>query len=199
MGSIFKRGDVFYVSFKDAAGRRVKRAAGRDLAEAQRQLQSVETRPPLPAGLPQGVYPFTLAAKDYLPRLSIYGRPTSIKNSGTAVKHLLASFDSRDVNRLRSANLDTYILTRRNAGVKDRTINTELIVLRAVLNHAVQTENIPKLPVRVRLLKVTKTLDKGVSIETTRQLGGWASVVMVQTYATTADRAKREAVEQLPF
>jgi integrase len=45
----------------------------------------------------------------------------------------------------------------------------------------------------------TNLLDKGVSIETTRQLGGWASVVMVQTYATTADRAKREAVEQLPF
>jgi len=344
VGSIFKRGDVFYVSFKDAAGRRVKRAAGRNLAEAQRQLEDVETRPPLPAGLPQGVYPFTLAAKDYLRRLSIYGRPASIKNSGIAVKHLLGSFGSRDVNRLRSADLDTYILTRRDAGVKDRTINTELIVFRAVLNHAVHTENIPKLPVRVRLLKITKTLpkalspeqverllnaadhrtkpviltalytgfrfqelislnwsdvdferrtisvtskpeigfapkthvertnpmshrlwsalqehrsnlkhtrpqhpvfqmkagvrwtprlirvirdvfetaglyrkedksglhqcrrtfatnllDKGVSIETTRQLGGWASVVMVQTYATTADRAKREAVEQLPF
>jgi integrase len=45
----------------------------------------------------------------------------------------------------------------------------------------------------------TMLQDSGVSIEAVRSLGGWASIGIVQTYVTSADRIKRDAVEQLPF
>jgi site-specific recombinase XerD len=45
----------------------------------------------------------------------------------------------------------------------------------------------------------TMLLDSGVSIEAVRSLGGWASLGIVQTYVTSSDRIKREAVERLPF
>ena len=87
---------------------------------------------------------FSAAAEDYLRRLSIYGKPASIKHSTISIRHLSRIFGTTDLCEVHPSVVDEYVVHRRDAGVAARTINGELIVLRAILNHAVQTDRLPK-------------------------------------------------------
>ena len=49
-----------------------------------------------------------------------------------------------------------------SGGVRDKTINGDLIILRAVLNHAVAAGLLPELLFKIRLLKVAKKRQRKV-------------------------------------
>jgi integrase len=166
VASKFKRNARWYVSFQDEMGRWRKKSVGTEqLADeflrAHRHSRTVFATDPQPAV----AYPFPAAAQDYLRRLSIYGKPASIKHATISIKHLSGSLDAADLNSIHSSVVDKYVLHRRREGVCDRTINGELIVLRAVLNHAVHTGQLKRVPFKVRLLKITKKLPKTLNPE----------------------------------
>ena len=50
--------------------------------------------------------------------------------------------------------LDSFVLMRRQEGVVDKTINGDLLIARAALNHGVSMGLIKSLPLKVKLLKV---------------------------------------------
>jgi integrase len=54
------------------------------------------------------------------------------------------------------SDLDRFVSQRRAQGVVDKTINGDLIILRAALNHGVAIGLLQKLPFKVKLLKVPK-------------------------------------------
>ncbi len=95
---------------------------------------------------------------------------------------LVQAPDSRDRNRsvygLTETDLDGFILARRKEGVRDKTINGDLIILRAVLNHAVAVALIPEVPFKIRLLKVPRKRHRKIlSREELRHLLDCASKV----------------------
>lgn len=164
MASKFKRNARWYVSFKDEAGRWKKKSVVSEERADDLLRTIVESRSTIPAvAVHRAPCLFPTAAKDYLRRLSIYGKPASIKHSTISIRHLSRIFGTTDLTRLHSSLVDEYVLHRRDAGVADRTVNGELIVLRAILNHAVQVDRITKVPFKVRLLKITKRLPRAMS------------------------------------
>jgi hypothetical protein len=161
VASKFKRNSRWYVSYKDEHGTWRKKSVHTE-ERADALLQSLDgqaSTKPATASLVRSC-PFPSAARVYMTRLSIYGRPASIKHATVSVKHLLGVFPDADLANLQSSAIDQYVLYRRNKGVVDRTINGELIVFRAIVNHAVEAGAIDSKPFKMRLLKITKKLPK---------------------------------------
>ncbi len=148
---IYKRGNSYYLDYKDETGKRIRRSAGPDLHHALDLLYKARG-PESPTGetLLKEVF------DSYLARLRVYSKRKSIKNAESSIRRLIGHFGDPPVSRITQQTLDSFVLRRRQERVVDKTINGDLIVIRAALNHGVSIGLVRSLPFRVRLLKVPK-------------------------------------------
>lgn len=152
VGRIYKRGSAFWIDYKEATGRRVRRSGGRTRAAATKALREAESgRAPRGDGTS-----FALLARDFLARSALYSKPKTQDLDRRTCKRLLACFGHRDPSGLSLAAIDSYVKRRRRDGVRDCTINGELSTLRAILNLGVQSGKLERLPLRISLLRTTK-------------------------------------------
>jgi integrase/recombinase XerD len=149
---LYRRGNCYYLDYRDETGRRVRRSAGRNLHHALDLLHklrgsdhSSECQISLKSLL-----------DSYLARLRVYAKRKSVGNAESAARQILSRFGDPAIQSMTQQNLDQFISDRRREGVVDKTINGDLIILRAALNHGVSLGRIEKLPVKVKLLKVAK-------------------------------------------
>ena len=116
--------------------------------------------------------------ESYLTRQKIRSKPQSVQSAESAGRQLLRILGNVSVYDLTESTLDCFILARRKEGVCDKTINGDLIILRAVLNHAVSVSLLTEVPCKVRLLKVARKRQRKIlSREDLRQLLDCASRV----------------------
>lgn len=137
MATIFKRGNKWWVSGRDANGKRYRRTTRQT---NRRAAESVMRAIELEHALPPEVEPLQLVealdmvwAQMELKRLS----PHTMKNANRFGAHLCRVFHRRvDVNKLRPADADRYMAQRLEEGVTPHTIAKELTHLRAALQAA---------------------------------------------------------------
>jgi integrase len=153
---LYKRGSVFYSDFQDSDGKRFRRSLGTDLEQAlvlldrlraENQVQDVEVPP---AKKPAR---FAALTASYLKRQEVYSKPRSAQMAGFICKRLAEHFASFPLSL---DGVDAFIAKRKKQGVSPRTINADLTILRAVLNHAVAMGLLEKLPLKVKLLKAPR-------------------------------------------
>jgi integrase len=92
----------------------------------------------------------------YLARLHVYAKRKSLANAECSARRILSHFGDPAIQAISQQDLDQFICWRRAQGLVDKTINGDLIILRAALNHGMSSGLIEKLPVKVKLLKVAK-------------------------------------------
>lgn len=149
MGSVYKRGNRYWIKYRDEkTGELIRKSAGTTRLEA---LAALRKEAPTPPGVP-----FAELVDVYLTSLRSRAKARSIAVTQSSCNRLLEHFGLREANSLTDPDLDQFISRRKAEGVKARTINGDLIVLRATLNHAVRTRALESLPVRVRLLRAPK-------------------------------------------
>lgn len=153
MGRIYKRGGAYWIDYKDATGRRVRRSGGRTRDAAAKTLRDAENgRARAESDGPT----FDVLVRDFLARSALYSKAKTQDLDRRICKRLLAHFGSRAVSRLSLATVASYVKQRRSDGVRDCTINSELSTVRAILNLGVQSGKLEKLPLRIALLRTTK-------------------------------------------
>ncbi|MFQ5507220.1 MAG: tyrosine recombinase XerC, partial [Planctomycetota bacterium] len=148
---IYKRGNSYYLDYKDETGKRIRRSAGPDLHHALDLLYKV--RGP---DVPKVETSLKEVLDSYLARLRVYSKRKSVKNAESSTRRLLDHFGDPRIPEITQEMLDSFILKRRQERVVDKTINGDLIILRAALNHGVSIGLIKSLPFKVKLLKVPK-------------------------------------------
>ncbi len=114
------------------------------------------------AKAPRGQRTLKRCIDSYLDRQRIRSKAKSVRNAECSCGHLLRVLGNRSVYDLIESDLDHFVLARREEGVRDKTINGDLIILRAVLNHAVAVGLLPEMLFKVRLLKVAKKRQRKV-------------------------------------
>lgn len=152
MGSVYRRGSRYWVKFKDARGNLVRKTAGTTRVEPVRLLRDLE---PTRESRGRAVY-FESVLDSYRDYLGIHAKPNTLRQSESSFRRLLEAFAGLDTRDLGPLELDRFIQHRRADGVTPRTINGDLIVLRAILNHGVRVGMLTSLPIRVRLLKAPR-------------------------------------------
>jgi len=114
------------------------------------------------ANAPRGQRTLRRCIDSYLDRQRIRSKDKSVRNAVCSCGHLLRILGNPSIYSLVETDLDRFILARRGEGVRDKTINGDLIILRAVLNHSVAARLLPEVPFKVRLLKVAKKRQRKV-------------------------------------
>jgi integrase len=76
-------------------------------------------------------------------------------NATNSSRRLLESFGERPIASLSSDDLDRFVTTRLET-VKPKTVNGDLIILRAILNQAIGEGKIDAPPFKVKLLKAPR-------------------------------------------
>lgn len=155
MGSVYQRGSRYWIKYRDErTGRLVRRSAGSTRLEAVLSLERAEEgRSKGRSGPRERRVPLASVLSVYLSHLESVAKRRSVGVARSSVGKLLESLADRDARRLSPADLDRFISSRKQEGVKSRTINGDLIVLRAAFHHALRSGLLDSVPVRVRLLK----------------------------------------------
>lgn len=135
---LFKRaGSPFwYVRYRDAGGKRVKRSTGTTDRREAEELEGkwrLEARQQRLWGT-QPRYTFDDLMLRYL--RETHGTKRSAERDAWTVRRLQPYFSGRVLNDLKRADVRGYIASRRAAGVKGSTINRELGLLSVALNRA---------------------------------------------------------------
>ena len=86
--------------------------------------------------------------EDYLKHLTIHASDGHRRRVHSKLKHLINITDDRRVTTLNEDAFDHYITDRRKAKVKADTINGEMTSFKAMLNWAVETDRIDKMPAK---------------------------------------------------
>lgn len=102
------------------------------------------------AKVPRGQRTLKRCVDSYLDRQRVRSKVKRVRGAECSGGHLVRVLGNRSVYNLIEADLDLFILERRKQGVLDKTINGDLIILRAVLNHAVAVGLLPESPFKVR-------------------------------------------------
>lgn len=135
---LFKRaGSAFwYVRYRDASGRRIKRSTGttdrREAGELEGKWR-LEARQERLWGI-QPRFTFDELMLRYLRETQ--GTKKSAERDAWTVKRLQPYFSGRVLNDLKRSDVRGYIASRRAEGVKGSTINRELGLLSVALNRA---------------------------------------------------------------
>ena len=135
---LFKRaGSAFwYVRFRDASGKRVKRSAGttdrREAGELEGKWRLEARQQRLWGTQPR--YTFDQLMLRYLEETQ--GTKRSAERDAWTVKRLQPYFSGKVLNELKRPDVREYIVLRRADGVKGSTINRELGLLSSALNRA---------------------------------------------------------------
>lgn len=149
---LYKRGSSYYLDYKDETGKRIRRSAGPDLHRALDLLEKVRgpgSRSDSGAGL-------KVILDSYMARQRVYSKKKSVRVAASSAKRLLLHFGDPPAADLKQSLIDAFVVARRAEGVSDKTVNNDLIVLRAALNHSVAVGLVPRVPLRVKLLKTPK-------------------------------------------
>ncbi len=135
---LFKRAGspCWYVRFRDASGRRVKRTTGTTDRREAEELEGkwrLESRQQRLWGI-QPRFTFDQMMLRYLQETQ--GTKRSAERDAWTVKRLQPHFSGRVLNDLKRSDVRGYIAARTAAGVKGSTINRELGLLSSALNRA---------------------------------------------------------------
>jgi site-specific recombinase XerD len=91
-----------------------------------------------------------------LEALSIRAKKRSVEVAASSLRRLTESFNGKDMTRLAINEVNAFIRSRQQDGVKPGTINGDLVALRAALNFAAEARLLEKVPVKVKLLRAPK-------------------------------------------
>lgn len=135
---LFKRAGspCWYVDFRDASGRRVKRTTGTTDRREAEELEGkwrLESRQQRLWGI-QRRFTFDQMMLRYLQETQ--GTKRSAERDAWTIKRLQPYFAGRVLNDLKRSDVRGYIAARTTAGVKGSTINRELGLLSSALNRA---------------------------------------------------------------
>ncbi len=135
----YRRDDspIWWASFTDAKGRRVRRSTGTtdrreaDALEAKWKLEAHQAR----QWGADVTHTFEELMTDYLQarKDEIIMEPVTL-----SIKRLRPMFAGRDMGKLKRADISAFILKRKGDGVGPATINRDLDVLSAAINYAVR-------------------------------------------------------------
>ena len=106
--------------------------------------------------IPRGNRNLKRCTESYIDRQKIHSKPRSVYKAIGTSKTFLRILGNLSVYDLTESDLDSYILTRRSEGIRDQTINGDLRILKAILNHAVSVGLLSELPFKIRFLKVAR-------------------------------------------
>ena len=135
---LFKRAGspCWYVRFRDASGRRVKRTTGTTDRREAEELEGkwrLESRQQRLWGI-QPRFTFDQMMLRYLQETQ--GTKRSAERDAWTVKRLKPYFSGRVLNDLKRSDVRGYVASRTAVGVKGSTINRELGMLSSALNRA---------------------------------------------------------------
>jgi len=156
MGSIYQRGPKFWIRYTDPKiSKLIRRSAGTTRLEAVKALREAVGVQEQGRGISVGP-PLEALVDSYRDYLRIHAKGSTRRQSESCFGKLLDSFGEKDAASLTLQDLDGFIEQRRADGVKPRTINSALIILRSILNHALRVGLLEKVPINVRLLRAPK-------------------------------------------
>jgi len=146
---IVRRGRVLWVDVR-VNGRRIRRPAGRTVAEAE------QVRAQLLAEKPRNGGPsFDELAGRYLTKLRITAKPASVETAESVIRRLRLHFGDRAVGSL-TADEFRIFQAARLARVSREAVNKESRYLRCVLRLALEEELIPRLPFKITMLRTPR-------------------------------------------
>jgi integrase len=147
---VYKRGSSYYIRYRKN-GKWKHRSAGPDLPGALELHEKLRTG----KSYPPDVARFHQLVERYIARQRIYSKPKSVKNARHSAARLLEYFGKRPVCSLGPDDLDRFV-TARLEKVKPKSANGDLIILRAILNQALNDGKIDALPFKVKLLRAPR-------------------------------------------
>ncbi len=135
MGSIYKRGNTFWVKYYQNGKPHYESAESPKEADARRLLKRREGE--ISQGKPPGVYfdrvRFDELTEDYLLDYRV-NQKKSLEKAEQVVAHLKKYFGGYRVTQITTPKIHTYIEHRLDAGAANGTINQELAALKRMFN-----------------------------------------------------------------
>lgn len=137
MGSIFKRGKMWYIDYYDPNGNRIRETVSPYKETALRVLKKVEIE------IVEGKYLDVrkhnpISFKDFAEKFRskhIRRRNKSIRNQEYLLESLIKQFGKQLMNDISMNDIDNY-LEQRQRGHKPSTVNTDLTMLKSMFNRA---------------------------------------------------------------
>jgi integrase len=147
--SIFKKGENYFIRYRDSEGRQRERKCGpsRKLAEeVERKILLDRTREKLlDIKLPEKV-----TLEEFAPRYLEYSRtnkrPKMYVSEKNSLNHLLPVFGKKLLTEIAAAEVEEYKAARLADAVKPASVNREIACLRTMLNKAVEWGKLSKNP-----------------------------------------------------
>ena len=135
MGSLYKRGDVYWIKYyRNGKSYRETTKTNKE-GEAKRLLRKREGE--IAEGKIPGVYfdriKFNDLSDDFLADYRVNGKKSLVR-AERSVNHLKTAFDGAKVTNITSPRINLYIQTRLNEGAENATINRELAALKRIFN-----------------------------------------------------------------
>lgn len=171
MGSIYKRGKVWWIAWTDHRGRQHAESSrmkgrpgtGYDWNAAKRLLQEREGAAVkgLPITAATGKLPFSDALKDVIHDQEINGRRAADHTKRRIKLHIEPFFEGRRIAEITTSQLRAYIADRKAAGAKPATINRELAIIRRAFRLAYRAGHILTMP-HVELLDESRNVRQGI-------------------------------------
>jgi integrase len=137
MGSIYKRGEVYWVKYyRNGKSYRESCKTNKE-GEAKRLLKKREGE--IAEGKIPGVYfdriKFNDLSDDFLADYRVNGKKSLVR-AERSVNHLKTSFDGAKVTNITTPRINTYIQKRLDEGAENATVNRELAALKRIFNIA---------------------------------------------------------------
>jgi integrase len=135
MGSIYKRGEIFWLKYyRNGKSYRESSNSGKE-SEAKRLLKKREGE--ISDGKIPGIYferiRFNELSDDFLADYRVNGKK-SLARAERSVNHLMTAFDGMKVPAITSPRIHAYIEARLAEGAENATVNRELAALKRIFN-----------------------------------------------------------------
>jgi integrase len=135
MGSIYKRGNTYWIQYYRNGKPYRESAASKKEVDAKRLLKKREVE--ISDGKLPGIYfdrvRFDELAGDFLTDYRI-NQKKSLRRAKEAIGHLKGYFEGFKVSQITTPHIQRYIETRQDEGAANATINRELSALKRMLN-----------------------------------------------------------------